>query len=166
MGEGLKLLSGGLHFVHVGTSGFIAASEDLFNGSPATDIVNMENFTEVVFIVSKVAGGTGTATATMESCDTVVPGTATEINFWYRACTTPDVWGAITAAVAATGVPITAGADQQWLFGVRSEGLSGTDKYVRLKLTETESTAVDGSVACIMAGGRFVREITPVTVLV
>ena len=47
----------------------ITAHEDIFNGTPTTDIVSLESYTEALFIIEKSAGATGTAVITVESCD-------------------------------------------------------------------------------------------------
>ena len=73
--------------VNVGHSGFIAANDDLFNGNPATDVVNMSQWERITFILQKGAGATGKATLTVESCDDVTPTTTAAIPFSYRKAT-------------------------------------------------------------------------------
>ena len=144
--------------------------EDMFENNITSDIANLSAWEGALFIVTKLAGATGTATATMESCDTVSPGTATAVAFKYRYSTTPDTFTAWADATS-SGVAITAGADEVWEFAIASSELyKGTatapvnDNYVRLKLTETDSTAVDGSVVTILYGPKYGHEI-PTTVL-
>ena len=139
------------------------AGEDMFNGNITSDIINMENWGGVLYIVKKLDGAVGTATATVESCDTVVPGTPTAVAFRYRKMTTADTWSSWTA-VASTGVTITAGADEIWEFSVYDSELNGTDQFVRLVLTEVDSTAVDGGVITMLFDPRFGKDI-PDTVL-
>ena len=143
-----------LHFVHVGNSSFIAANEDIFNGNPSTDIVNMELYNDAYLLIIKSAGATGTATITCGSCDTVVPGTATAVAFEYKACTSADTWGAWTAA-ATSGFVTTAGANQMYLCHVSADMLSGANKFVRFTLTETVNDPCDGAVVLFMANPRF-----------
>ena len=143
-----------LHFVNAANSSFIAANEDIFNGSPSTDIMNMEHYNDVYFIITKNAGATGTATITVSSCDTVVPGTATAIAFEYRACTSADTWGAWTAATS-SGFTTTAGANQMYQIHVSADMLSGTDKFVRMTATEVVDSACDGAIIAFFANPRF-----------
>ena len=144
--------------------------EDMFENNITSDIVNLSAWEGAVFIVTKLAGATGTATATVESCDTAVPGTATAVAFRERHATTPDTFTA-WADVASTGLSITAGADEVWEIAIASSDLyKGTaaapvnDQYARLVLTEVDSTAVDGSVVTILYGPKYGHEI-PTTVL-
>jgi hypothetical protein len=65
----------------------LTAHEDIFNGTPTTDIVNMDGWTECLWIIEKSAGGTGTAVITVESCDDVTPTTATAVAFDYQVMT-------------------------------------------------------------------------------
>lgn len=143
-----------LHFVHVGTSGFIADFADYTTVNPATDVVSLENHNDAYFLVIKGAGAVGTATITMESCDNVTPSTATAVAFEYKVITSGDTAGAWTA-VASTGYLITAAADKMVLVHVNADGLSGTNKFLRMQLTETDSTACKGAVVAFLANPRF-----------
>ena len=142
--------------------------EDMFEGNITSDVCNLKDWEGALFIVTKLAGATGTATATVESCDVAAGTTATAVEFYYRKATTPDTF---TAWTTSSSLSITAGADEVWEIAIASSNLyKGTatapvnDSYVRLKLTETESTAVDGSVVTILYGPKYGHEI-PTTVL-
>ena len=137
--------------------------EDMFENDITSDITNMANWGGILYIVKKMTGAAGTAVATIESCDTVVPGTATAIAFRYRKMTTRDTWGAWTAATS-SGVTISAGANEIWEFSVYDSELHGADQFVRLVLTEVDSTAVDGGVLAMLFNPRYGKEI-PDTVL-
>jgi len=146
------------HVVHVGTSGFIAAYEDIFNGDPASDVVNMKLYDRCTFIIELAAGATGTATLTVESCDDTTPTTSTAVAFTYWVCTTPDTWGEATAAAAA-GFTTTAGANNAYVVEVNSSELNSTDTYVRLQMTEVVDSPVDGGIVCILSDARYDRGI-------
>jgi hypothetical protein len=143
-----------LHFVHVGNSSFIADYSDYSTGNPATDILSLENYNDAYFLVIKGAGAVGTATITMESCDTVVPGTATAVGFEYKVITSGDTDSAWTT-VASTGYLITAAADKMILVHVSAAGLYSTNKFLRMQLTETDSTACKGAVVAFLANPRY-----------
>ena len=152
-----------VHVVNAMPSGNQAAYENLFNGDPATDIVNLANYERATWIIQKAAGATGTAVVTVESCDTVVPGTATAVAFNYWTCTTSDTWSDMQTATSA-GFTTTAGANQVYAVEINSSELYSTNQFARLTLTDSNSDPVDGTVVCILGGGRVVQE-TPITAL-
>ncbi len=137
-------------------SGLVAANEDLFNGDPASDVISMANYRSIIFLIAKNAGATGTATITVESCDDVTPSTTTAIPFTYRATTSGNAAGAVTAATAA-GFTTTAGADQLYEIEIDAADL-GTDDFVRLQCTEVVDSPVDGAIICILGGARYGHE--------
>lgn len=139
-------------------SGVIAANEDIFNGDPATDVLSMENYEEIVFIIVKNAGATGTATITVESCDDTTPTTTTAVAFRYQATTSGNTIGAVTAAAAA-GFATTAGANQLYTISIKSDELSGTDKYVRLVATEVVDSPCDGAIMAIGFYPRYEQDV-------
>ena len=146
-------------FVNCFNSSFVAANEDIFNGDPASDVISMSDWRDIVFYIQKGAGATGTATITVESCDTVVPGTATAIVFKYRIMTTAtDTWGAWTDATVA-GFTTTAGADDAYEIWISSSELSGTDKYVRMQCTEVADAAVDGGMGAFLVNPRYAEDV-------
>ena len=138
-------------------SGVIAANEDIFDGDPATDVVSMENYETIVWYIIKNAGATGTATITVESCDDTTPSTATAIAFHYRATTSGNTRGAVTAATSA-GFTTTAGANQIYEIEVSAEALSAGDKFVRMQCTEVANNPCDGAIMQVMHGPRFGHE--------
>jgi hypothetical protein len=143
----------------------MAAFEDMYNGSPAGDIINMQDWRQCYFIIHRGAGAAGTATLTVESCDTVVPGTATAIPFMSRTMTTAtDTWSAWVQRTAA-GYTTTAGANTAEEIMVRAEDLHSTDKYVRLQCTEVDGTANDGGIVAILTDPRYAEDVNR-TVLV
>ena len=85
--------------VHAMNSNFIAANEDIFNGSPASDVINLENAEGVLFIIACNANaGSGAATATVLACDDVTPSNTAAVPFKYQVLSASDVLGATTAA--------------------------------------------------------------------
>ncbi len=139
-------------------SGLIAANEDIFNGDPATDVLSMENYEEIVFIITKNAGATGTAVITVESCDDTTPTTTTAVAFRYQVTTSGNTIGAVAAAAAA-GFTTTAGANQVYAISIKSDELSGSDKYVRLVATEGVDSPVDGAIIAIGLYPRYEQDV-------
>ena len=145
--------------VNAFNSSFIAANEDIFNGDPASDVINMSEWKDIIFIIQKGAGATGTATVTVESCDDVTPTTSTAVAFRYRSMTlATDTWGAWTAAAAA-GFTTSAGADDAYEIWISAAELSGTDKYVRLQLTEVVNNPCDGGVVAVLFNPRYAEDV-------
>lgn len=152
-----------------GASAFVADFADYSSGNPATDVINMSNWRRIIFIIAKGAGAVGTATITIESCDDVTPTTATAIQFYYRksvgATDTFTAWAINAASGATTGVTTTAGADQVYEFTVTDDMLSGSDKYVRLKVTQVDVTATKGAIVAILCEPRHADYLNAPTVL-
>lgn len=146
-----------MNVYNAANSSFIAANEDIFNGDPATDVLNMEQYEEICFIIVKNAGATGTATITVESCDDVTPTTATAVAFSYQATTSGNTIGATTAATSA-GFATTAGANQCYVISIKRDQLNGDDKYVRLQATEVVDSPCDGAILAIGFNPRYAKD--------
>lgn len=147
-----------IHVVNAMPSGNQAAYEDLFNGSPNTDVVNLGKYDKALWIIQKAAGDTGVARISVESCDDVTPSTATAVAFSYWTCTTGDTWSDMQTATS-YGFTTTAGSNSLYAIEINSSELSGTDQYARLATDETTDSAVDGTIVCIMGGPRFMHEV-------
>lgn len=151
------------HLVNVGNANFITSNNDLFDGDPATDVVNLANWNRVIWAIQKGTGAVGRATVTVESCDDVVPSTATPIAFKYRKQTSGDTWTEWADAEAA-GFTTTAGENQLYEVAVAADALNEDDQYVRLQLTEQTDGAVQGGVIAMLLEPRYVQGV-PATVL-
>ncbi len=147
-----------MNVFNAANSSFIAANEDIFNGSPATDVLSMENYEEIVFIITKNSGATGAAVITVESCDDVVPTTKTAVAFRYQVTTSGNTIGAVLKALAA-GFTTTGGADQIYAISIKSDELSGDDKFVRLLATESTDSPVDGAIIAIGLYPRYEQDV-------
>lgn len=139
-----------IHPVHCGNSSFIAACEDMFNGDPATDVINMENADTAIFMVIMNANaGSGAATITVEACDDVTPTNTTAITFRYKLISAGDTQGAVTAAttsgisVGTANTILYVEVDAATVAAATVNSATG-NKFVRLQATETQSDAVDG----------------------
>ncbi|MFA7287298.1 MAG: hypothetical protein WC055_00300 [Melioribacteraceae bacterium] len=153
-----------VHVVNAMPAANQAAYEDIFNGSPSTDIVNLGKYEKCLWILQKAAGATGSAVITVGSCDTVVPGTATAVAFNYWTCTSGDTWSDMQTATSA-GFTTTVGTDQAYAIEINSSELYSTDKYARMTMTESVNDPVDGTVVCIMGGGRSVHEVSDTAIV-
>ena len=144
----------GLNVYNAAPSGIIAANEDIFNGSPATDVLSMAIYQDILFIITKNAGATGTATLTVESCDNTTPSNTTTIAFRSQVTTTGNVASAWEARAAA-GFDTTAGANQVYVIWVRAKDLDNGDQFVRLVATEVANNPVDGAIIAIGLNPRY-----------
>ncbi len=131
---------------------------DRYNSDPATDVFDMRLYDHITFILTEGAGGTGTVKIQVEECDDTTPSNSTAIAFNYRVASTPDTWGALTAATSA-GYTTTAGANKQVAVEVDAAELSDGYPYVRLQLTEVVDNPCDASVIAILSKARYPQEV-------
>lgn len=128
---------------------------DAFAGTVASDVVDVSNHHGALFIVYKGVGTTGTSTITVEACDDVTPTTTSAVPFYYKAITSSDTQGAVTAATSA-GFATTAGSSQMYVVQVDAQELASAGyKYVRLKAVEVVDSPVLGGIAIALIGPKF-----------
>ena len=124
----------------------LAPVADAFSGTVYSDVFNMKNYRGCSFYVYKGVGATGTSTITVSACDNTTPSNRTAIPFRYRANTTSDTWGAVTAATV-TGFTTTAGSNHIYEIIVDADELGDTGYgYVELKLVEVANDPVLGGI--------------------
>lgn len=134
------------------TNAMIAAAEDMFNGDPASDVINMRDATNAVFIITTLANAGGNAAITVLACDDTVPTNTSAIPFSYRLCTAPNTLGAITRATT-SGFTTSTSANITYLVEVNQADLHDSGYgYIQLKCTEDTDAAVDGSICCFLTG--------------
>lgn len=140
---------------------------DYQDGDPASDIMSMAECDKAVFILYTGANATGDAVITVESCDTVVPGTATAIAFHVTKYETSgsDVASATYAAVTSSGYTTSQTANVFYIIEVDAADLYSTDKYVRIQVTEDTDQAVAGGALFIGCRTRY-KEATMDTAIV
>jgi len=122
---------------------------DAFSGTVYSDIVDMKDHREIIFVIYKGVGTTGTSTITVEASDDNAGSNVSAVPFWYRAITTGDTHGTLTAATTA-GFATTAGSSQLYIIGVTQEqAISSGYRYVRLKAVEVVDSPVLGGILII-----------------
>lgn len=127
---------------------------DAFAGTVNTDVFEAWG-EEILFLIYKGVGATGTSTITVQACDDIVPTNTTAVPFRYRVSTTGDTWGAWTAAAAA-GFTTTAGSSQVYEIRVDAGDLGGTGYgYIRLNAVEVVNNPVLGGILCGVCGLRY-----------
>lgn len=136
-----------------------------FAGTVYTDIVNMKGYSKARFIIYKGVGTTGTSTITVEATDDVSGSNVTAIPFVYKAITSGDTEGALTAATTA-GFTTTAGSSQLYVIEVNAEEMGDTGYgYLRMKCVESAASAVLGGILIELHGSRFAQDV-PATAIV
>ncbi len=151
-----------IHPVHCGNSSFIAKNEDIFENSPATDVINLHNAQGVVFVIAmNTNGGSGAATITIEACSNAAASYTTAIVFRYQAIATTDIPGTLTAATTSGVTSVGTANTMLWIEVDAATVAAATvnsavgSKFVRLKATETQSDAVDGAIMGFLFGLRY-----------
>lgn len=139
-----------LHFV----KGLDPVADAFAGATVYSDVVDMQDYGECVFVIHTGVGATGTSTLTVEACDDIVPTTTSAIPFRYKAILSGDTHGALTAAAAA-GVATTAGNSKIYVVEVQASDLLASGyRYVRLKAAEVVDSPVLGGILIILASPR------------
>jgi hypothetical protein len=136
---------------------------DLYEGSPATDVISMARWGQCTFILSEGAGGTATNVITIEACSDAAATATSAIAYKYRLCGTTDTWGAATA-IAATGYTTVAGANQMVAIEIDAAQLPAGYPFVRMQLTEGVDAASAAGVIAILSKPRYAESV-PVTAI-
>jgi hypothetical protein len=138
---------------------------DAFSGTVYSDIINMENWGHIQFLIYKGVGATGTSTITVEASDDAAGSHVSAIPFKYQVSTTGDTFGDPTAA-AATGFATTAGSSQLYKIDVDADALNASGYgYIRLKAVEVVDSAVLGGIIAILSQGKY-KDAVPETAIV
>lgn len=132
---------------------------DAFAGTVTSDVVNMEGYAYACFTIYKGVGATGTSTITVLACSDTTPSATSAVPFYYRACTSGDTWGALTAATTA-GFTTTAGSSQMYEIWVDAKELAASGYgYVQLSAVEVVDSAVLGGIVIELCNPRYADSI-------
>ena len=126
-------------------------------------IVKMGNYAHATIIYSIGVNPLAAGVVKIESCDTIVPGVATPIDFrYYRYETSQilangDVPGAMTWAVAAAGlIPVAVAVPAMYVIELDAELLVEGDIGFRMAIADPAAASV-GSAIAILSGARFAK---------
>lgn len=126
-----------------------------FASTVYSDVVDMSDFSRLLFVRYDGVGTTGTSTVTVNACDNTTPSNRTPIPFRYRQILTGDTEGTLTAA-AVTGFTTTAGSSKIVAVEVDEPAVASTGyRYVECKFVEVAASAVLGGV--LIFGEKKVR---------
>jgi len=132
---------------------------DAFAGTVYSDVVNMEAYHHVTFLIYKGVGTTGTSTVTVQACDNVTPDNRTAVAFKYRYMATTDTWGALTAATTA-GFTTTAGSSEMYAIEVDAQDIvSSGYGYAQIKMVESDADPVVGAIVIILSKARYAEDV-------
>ncbi|KKL87401.1 hypothetical protein LCGC14_1935090 [marine sediment metagenome] len=144
---------------------------DAFAGTVNSDVHNMAQFDEAMFIIYWGVGATGTTVITVEACDDVTPTNQTAIVFWYREIQTGDTDGAWTKAAVA-GFTTTAGSQSIIQIMVKAADVAAAsvnstvgNPYVRLNCVEGVNSPILGGIMFLGIAGRYQEDINATTIV-
>ncbi len=140
---------------------------DTLAGADSPVIVLMENYSHATIIYSIGVDPSVAGVITIESCDTIVPGTATEIMFpYYRYETSQilanaDVPGALTwTTTAAAGlIPVATTTPAMYVIELDADLLVEGDIGFRMAIVDPGAASV-GSAIAILSGARYAKSST------
>lgn len=126
----------------------LAPDADRFASSGVTDRIRHPGTGNLYFLVVEGAGGTGTATLTVNCYAAASGGSGTAIAFEYKTVTSGgdfDTAGGYTTATT-SGVTPAAGATKSTLVKVRYDQVTEGKPFVELTATEVANDPVDAAV--------------------
>lgn len=133
-------------------------SVDFMDGTKNSDVINVSEWDEIYFIISRTTGATGTAEVRIHSAPDSTPSSTDPVSkMWYRYCDTSTTDSTMSAWTEATssGFVMSAGSFQIWEVFTTVEQLYANDGYVFLNSTEITNSPVGGSAVCLLAGPRY-----------
>lgn len=134
---------------------------DRYATSATSDIVSLAKYGEVTFVLMEGAGGTGTATITVEECTNNAGDGNTAIAYDYKQVTTLGTIPASWTAATTSGFTTTAGANKMVYIRVRAEELSDGSPWVRVVLTEVANDPCDAGMVAILSNPRYAQGALP-----
>ena len=150
--------------VHLSTK----AMRDLYQGSYASDVINMQDWQDCVFVINQTSG-VGQAEISIKRADDITPtSTAGAPSYRYRASTTPDIWTAWTTITSSSGFLTGITPDKVHEVHIRGDEVGGSSdwKYIFLNADQVTDSPVDVDIIAILFNGRYQNDIAPRTSLV
>lgn len=137
-------------------------ASDVWSGDVSSDIVLLEDYNHVTFIIITGAAADNANTVTVQACSNVTPDATSEMAFKYRSITSGDTYGTLTDAVAGTGFAFTAStANQYHIVEVDASDIEAdTATYTGVRVTVTEAgneTAQFGAIIAILSEPRHAK---------
>lgn len=138
---------------------------DFMAGTVYSDIVDFSLHQEILFVIYKGVGTTGTSTITVEASDDISGSNVSAIPFKYKAVTSTDLQGAVTTATT-SGFTTTAGSSQIYVIEVIPEEMAASGyQYVRLKAVESANDPVLGGILVIAGEPKYGKPGTTLSIV-
>lgn len=134
-------------------------------GAVTSDVFSMKNYSHCTIIVQAGVTNADAGFVTIEECDDFVPTTDTAIAFSYYAEETAagDTLGARTAAVAATGIDISANDSIFYVIEIEASQLSAGFPNLYLKWSAPGGATLVSAVA-ILSGAKYGGTLSPTAI--
>ena len=125
-------------------------------GGKTGDIFTMENYAHATIIIQAGATDADAGFVTIQSCDDFAAGNAADMVFNYYAETTAagDTLGARTAAVAATGIDVSANDSIMYVIEIDANELPATQPCIQVSFSAPGGANLMSAVA-ILSGSRY-----------
>jgi hypothetical protein len=135
-------------------------TRDIFDTAKQSDIYNMKDWEDVIFIITK-STGVGASRYHLRSVSAVSAGSSHGMPFKYRYATGTAASSVMTAWADATssGFISTVGASQIYELWGKADDLYAGDHYVMFDSTEITNSAVDATITALFFNGRFHEDI-------
>ncbi len=151
--------------VHLSTK----AMRDLYQGGYASDIINMQDWQDLVFIVNQTSG-VGQAELSIRRADDVVNTTTAGAPTWRwrKSTASGDVWNAWTTVSSSSGFLTGITPDKVFELHIKGDEIGGSSdyKYVYLNAAQVTDSECDVDIIAILFNGRYQNDIAPRTSLV
>jgi len=129
----------------------------------SSDVISVENYNQLSFILQKGTGALGTGTVTVDACDNNTPSNTAKIPYKYRRQVGgTDTWGAITNRTAAESFATTANADDMYQIivdpaDVTNATVNGAknNHWVRLSVVQVDATVVNYGIVAVLQCARY-----------
>lgn len=144
-----------------------AALTDIFNTSPTTPAVKIDQFKEVAALLQTISsGGTGQGRIEAYCCDNEAKDNPVEIDYYFRTATVDDVWSELSKAEAGQSsrclTAVGATLNDQYMAIVR-QGQTKVDKpWVYFKFVEVVNDPVVGHATLLLAQPIYAGKTLPV----
>lgn len=143
---------------------------DSYTGGRSGQVISMKGCDHITFMIEEGAGGTGTATITVDACDDFVPTNPTAMAFRYKVMQTAsggDTWSTYTWATA-SGYATVAGANKQIAIDIDAAELETMANAngrafpnIRLSFAAGTAGACVGGAVAILSRTRYKQDVPP-----
>jgi len=145
------------------------AMRDLYQGNYASDVINMQDWQDCIFIVNQTSG-VGQAELSIKRADDVTPTTTAGAPTWRwrKSTASGDVWNAWTTVSSSSGFLTGITPDKVFELHIRGDEVGGSSdyKYIFLNADQVTDSEVDVDIIAILFNGRYMTDDTNRTALV